>query len=316
MVGSHESVLFDEVMEGLAVAPGDVVVDGTVGGAGHFKSLLASLGSDGVLIGIDEDAHAIERARDVVAEDRRADRPLVHVVEDNFRNLERILMRLSISHIDKALFDLGWSGFQLAEGRGFSFQGDEPLLMTYGNPEVRGSAAELVNTLPEEELSKLIYVYGEERFARPIAKALCRARSEKHIVSTKDLVEAITAGVPAWYRTRRTHPATKTFQALRIAVNDELGALHEGLAAAIEHLREGGRIAVITFHSIEDRIVKSVFRDAANAGKGNVVTKKVIAPSRAEVVRNPRARSAKLRLFEGAARSEHAQPVSSALVYV
>jgi len=315
MNASHPSVLFDEVMEGLSIESADVAVDGTVGGAGHFKGMLAALGSEGVLIGIDEDAAAIERARDVVALDRRADRPVVHLVEDNFRNLDRVLARLEIEKIDKALFDLGWSGFQLSEGRGFSFQGDEPLLMTYGNPEARGSAAELVNALPEEELAKLIYVYGEERFARHIAKSICRARSIDRILSTQDLVNAINAGVPAWYRTRRIHPATKTFQALRIAVNDELGAIEEGLKAAIARLRDGGRIAVITFHSIEDRIVKGIFRDAVALGKGILVTKKVITPSQAELKRNPRARSAKLRLFEGGPAHEAVAPLSATLLY-
>jgi 16S rRNA (cytosine1402-N4)-methyltransferase len=315
MKTGHESVLMNEVIAGLSLAPSDVVVDATVGGAGHFKQLLSILGGEGVLIGIDADASALTRAREVVVEDRREDRPVVHLVEDNFRNLERVLTRLSVKHIDKALFDLGWSGFQLQEGRGFSFQGDEPLLMTYGNPEAHASAAELVNTLPEEELAKLIYVYGEERFARHIAKAICRARSDRHIVSTKDLVAAINAGVPAWYKTRRTHPATKTFQALRIAVNDELGALSEGLKAAITHLSYGGRIAVITFHSIEDRIVKGIFRDAATLGKGSVITKKVIIPTHAEVKRNPRARSAKLRLFEGSRSSELIHPLASTLLY-
>jgi len=315
MKTGHESVLMDEVMEGLSIMPSDIVVDATVGGAGHFKRMLAALGSDGIIIGIDADAGAITRAREVVTDDRRTDRPVVHLVEENFRNLERILTRLTVKHIDKALFDLGWSGFQLSEGRGFSFQGDEPLLMTYGNPEAHSSAAELVNTLPEEELAKLIYVYGEERFARHIAKAICRRRSMNHIISTKELVEAIEAGVPTWYKARRTHPATKTFQALRIAVNDELGALEEGLKAAIGHLADGGRIAVITFHSIEDRIVKSIFRDAVALGQGSLVSKKVIVPSRTEIKRNPRARSAKLRLFEGNRSRETLRPLASTLLY-
>jgi 16S rRNA (cytosine1402-N4)-methyltransferase len=315
MKTGHESVLFDEVMEGLSVAENDVVVDGTVGGAGHFKSFLSALSGDGTLIGIDEDAHAIERAREVLAEDRRPNRPVVHLVEDNFRHLDRMLTRLDIATIDKALFDLGWSGFQLTEGRGFSFQGDEPLLMTYGNPETRASAAELVNTMPEEELAKLIYVYGEERFARQIAKSICRIRSTHRIISTQDLVEAVKAGVPAFYRTRRIHPATKTFQALRIAVNDELGALEEGLKAAIARLSSGGRIAVITFHSIEDRIVKGILRDAASEGRGSVITKKVITPSQDEVKRNPRARSAKLRLFEGNHSTEGLHAVAPTLLY-
>jgi 16S rRNA (cytosine1402-N4)-methyltransferase len=311
----HESVLYDEVMEGLSVAPEDVVVDGTVGGAGHFKGLLASLSSDGVIIGIDEDAGAIERAREVVSRDLRPDRPVVHLVEDNFRHLGRILERLSVPTIDKALFDLGWSGYQLHEGRGFSFQGDEPLLMTYGNPEAHGTAAELINTLPEEELAKLIYVYGEERFARQIAKAIVRARQHNRIISTAELVDVIRGAVPQGYRNGRLNPATKTFQALRIATNDELGAIEDGLAAAIKHLSIGGRIAVITFHSIEDRIVKGIFRDAAAHGKGSVITKKVIAPSREEVRQNPRARSAKLRLFEGAGSGEAISPLAPVFSY-
>jgi 16S rRNA (cytosine1402-N4)-methyltransferase len=158
-------------------------------------------------------------------------------------------------------------------------------------------------------------VYGEERFARHIAKAICRKRSLNRIISTKELVEAIESGVPAWYKTRRAHPATKTFQALRIAVNDELGALEEGLKAAIAHLTDGGRIAVITFHSIEDRIVKNIFRDAVALGQGSLVSKKVIVPSRGEIKRNPRARSAKLRLFEGNRSRETIHPLSSTLLY-
>ncbi len=315
MKSGHTSVLYEESLKALCVRPQDVVLDATVGGAGHFRGLLSSLSNDGVLIGIDEDANAIERAREVVAEDRRSDRPVVHLMEDNFRNIGHVLERLGISHIDKALFDLGWSGFQLSDGKGFSFQADEPLLMTYGNPEVHGSAAELVNTMPEEELAKLIFIYGEERFARHIAKAICRARSTARILSTQDLVAAINAGVPAWYRTRRTHPATKTFQALRIAVNDELGALEEGLRGAIQHLGAGGRIAVITFHSIEDRIVKSIFRDAVAEGTGSVVNKKVITPSYEELKLNPRARSAKLRIFESNERDEPVSALPHELMY-
>lgn len=294
----HESVLMDECLEGLRIRADDVVLDATVGGAGHFTSILSALGPDGVLIGIDEDANALARARDVLAADRRQTRPTVHLVEDNFRNLARVLERLDLVRIDRALFDLGWSGFQLHEGKGFSFQGEEPLLMTYGNPEARTTAAELVNTLSEKELGDIIHTLGEERFARPIARAIVRERESHRIISTSDLVAAIGKGVPAWYRNRRTHFATKTFQALRIAVNDELGAVQTGLAAAIDCLADGGRIAVITFHSIEDRLVKGMLRAAAGQGKGSVVTKKVIVPSKLELTRNPRSRSAKLRIFE------------------
>ncbi len=314
-MSGHQSVLLDEVMTGLSIAPEDVVVDATVGGTGHFKAMLAALGSEGTLIGIDADHEAIERAREVLAEDKRADRPVAHVVEDNFRNLDRVLGRLKIDRISKALFDLGWSGYQLGLGRGFSFQGDEPLLMTYGNPDVGTTAAELVNTMPEKELADIIYAYGEERFSRQIAKSIVRARAQKTIVSTGELVAAIEAGVPASYRTGRIHPATKTFQALRIAVNDEFGAIEEGVTAAISRLSEGGRVAVITFHSIEDRIVKNLFRTAEQSGKGSVLTKKVIAPSREEVIRNPRSRSAKLRVFEGRSPEAQLSAVSAQALY-
>jgi len=305
----------DEVMDGLEIVPSDVVVDATVGGAGHFKAIMCELGADGVLIGIDEDAAAIERARESLALDKRAERPRVHLVTDNFRNLDRVLTRLEIPAITKALFDLGWSGYQLSDGRGFSFQGDEPLLMTYGNPEARTTAAELVNTLGEAELADLIYAFGEERFARRIAKAIVTARKSKRITSTAELVSAIEAGVPASYKKGRIHPATKTFQALRIAVNDEFGSVKHGLSAALGNLAHGGRIAVITFHSIEDRLVKSLFQDAVRAGKGVLVTKKVITASREEIIRNPRARSAKLRLFKSTLAASVAELSVDAITY-
>jgi 16S rRNA (cytosine1402-N4)-methyltransferase len=224
--------------------------------------------------------------------------PTVHLVHDNFRNLGRILDDLGVSCLDRALFDLGWNAFQLSSGRGFSFRADEPLLMTYGEPEEGKTAADLVNSLPEDELADLIYTYGEERFSRGIARSIVETRKRSRILTTGALAEAVERGTPAWYQNRRLHPATKTFQALRIATNDELGALRDGLAAALERLTQGGRIAVITFHSIEDRIVKSAMKDAAYAGQGSVVTRKPLVPSSEELLANPRARSAKLRVFE------------------
>lgn len=295
---SHTTVLLKEAVDMLSIGSSDTVVDGTVGGTGHFTSILSQLSSDGTLIGIDLDADALERAREIVGADMREDRPVVHLVADNFRNLSRVLERLNIESIDKALYDLGWSGYQLGQGKGFSFRADEPLLMTYGEPEAKGSAAELVASLTEIELADLIHEYGEERYARGIARAIVRAREKERILTTGALVAAIQSGVPASYRNGRIHPATRTFQALRIAVNDEFGAIDEGIRAAVRHLTPGGRVAVITFHSIEDRIVKNLFRDLAEVGTGTVVTKKVVAPSREEVVANPRARSAKLRVFE------------------
>jgi 16S rRNA (cytosine1402-N4)-methyltransferase len=299
METSHESVLLNECLEHLDIQPGDVVVDGTIGGAGHFRELMARLDETGTLIGIDADEDAIERAANV---ERGAHAPTVHLVHDNFRNLEAILEHETISHIDKALFDLGWSSFHLTSGRGFSFRADEPLYMTYGNPEEGKTAADLINSATEEELSDIIFTYGEERFARGIAKSIVTARRVSPILTTTELAEVVTNGVPGWYQHRRLHPATKTFQALRIAVNDELGALRAGLTGALTHLAPGGRIAVITFHSIEDRIVKGIFR-------GKLVNKKPLVPSDAEAMRNPRSRSAKLRVFERCSHAESPVPV-------
>lgn len=290
----HDTVLLTEAIEGLAVQRGDVVVDATVGGAGHFKMLYDQLGEDSTLIGIDADEEALERARAAIAGREGA---RVKLVNDNFRNFARILDDAGTSKFDRALFDLGWSGYHLASGRGFSFQAHEPLLMTYGDPQEGESAAELLNSATEAELSDIIFTYGEERFARSIARSIVAQRKQAPILMTHDLVRAVENGTPGWYQHRRLHPATKTFQALRIAVNDELGALREGLAAALERVTCGGRIAVITFHSIEDRIVKSMFRDTAHAGRGSLVNRKPLTPAPGELARNPRARSAKLRIF-------------------
>lgn len=298
-VPRHDTVLLEEAVESLCVQPTDTVVDATLGGAGHFALLLRKLGPKGKLVGIDADSDALARARVHLGTLPEATRPQVILVEDNFSNLASILAQTGAETPDKVLFDLGWSGFQLATGRGFSFRTDEPLLMTYGDPEkAENTAADLVNHLSEASLADTIFALGEERFARGIARSIVLAREEEPITTTFALVAAIEAGVPGWYRHRRLHPATKTFQALRIAVNDELGALRSGLAASITALSPGGRVAVITFHSIEDRIVKAMFRDAAYAGQGVLVCKKPIIASLAELTLNPRARSAKLRVFE------------------
>lgn len=295
MEAKHDSVLMQEVLEALEVAPTATVVDATLGGAGHFSALLAALGEGGVIVGIDADAEAVERARAAYAEDRRPSRPVAHLINDNFRNLDHILERLEIGSIDAALFDLGWSGYQVAAPRGFSFQADEPLLMTYG--EGGETAADIVNSASEEELADMLYTYGEERFARGIAKAIVEARASARILTTGALVAAVMAGTPRWYHHKKSHPATKTFQALRIAANDELGSIREGIRAALSALAPGGRVAVITFHSIEDRVVKNMLREAADAGEGTLEPKKPIVPSRSEVLANRRARSAKLRVF-------------------
>jgi 16S rRNA (cytosine1402-N4)-methyltransferase len=307
--GAHQSVLLTEAVESLAVKPSDVVVDATIGGAGHFSALLRKLGSDGVLIGIDADEEAVERANALLKEQHPAAK--VFLQENNFRNLESILDELGVSTIDKSLFDLGWSGYQLSRGRGFSFQNDEPLLMTYGEPQASGcqgvAAADILNSATEETLADILYTLGEEQFSRKIARAIVEERKRERILTTTQLVEIIKKGTPEWYHHRRLHPATKTFQALRMYVNDELGALRDGLAGAVKRTRTGGRIAVISFHSIEDRIVKNFFRDEVVKGTGTLVAKKPITPSTEELAHNPRARSAKLRIFEcGAPKPKYA----------
>ena len=299
----HDSVLMTEVLEALALEPSNTVVDATLGGAGHFAALLASLGAGGTLVGIDADPAAVERGREMYARDRRPERPIAHLVNDNFRNLERILERLGIGRVNAILFDLGWSGYQIIARRGFSFQREEPLLMTYGDGGLTGqgeTAADIVNSSSEETLADIIFTYGEEHFARGIARAIVEERSRERILTTGALVTAIRAGTPHWYHKRKIHPATKTFQALRIAVNDELGSLQEGLTTALTVLAPGGRLAIISFNSIEDRIVKNILRDATHDGLGMLSPKKAIVPARTEILANRRARSAKLRVFERA----------------
>lgn len=316
MEARHDSVLMKEVLTALSVAPGDTVVDATLGGAGHFTELLAVLGEGGVIIGIDADSAAVERGRAVYALDRRTSRPVAHLINDNFRNLSRILERLGIGQVDAMLFDLGWSGYQIAAPRGFSFQSDEPLFMTYG--EGGETAADIVNSSTEEDLATILFMYGEERFARSIARSIVTARAKERILTTDALVAAIKAGTPHWYHERKISPATKTFQALRIAANDEIGSLREGLSAALAALAPNGRLAIISFHSIEDRIVKNILRDAAEEGLGRMEPKKPIAPSRAEILQNRRARSAKLRVFARSAVFASVKPAdatTSHLVY-
>jgi len=292
----HIPVLLHETIRELAIARGDIVVDTTLGGAGHASAIAERLGAKGLLIGIDADHAAIERSRNALA---HFNNTKIHLIEGNFRNLAAILNTLDVPTIDKALFDLGWSGYQLAAGKGFSFLRDEPLLMTYGEPgEGTLTARTIVNEWSEDSIADVLFGWGEERYARRIAKKIVERRTREPIETSMQLAAIVKEAVPPKYRFGRIHPATKTFQALRIAVNDELGALSKGLSAAWEHLREDGRIAVITFHSIEDREVKHLFAGWEKSGSGKRVAKKPIRPTREEIERNPRARSAKLRVVK------------------
>ncbi|GAB6932568.1 16S rRNA (cytosine(1402)-N(4))-methyltransferase RsmH [Calditerricola satsumensis] len=305
----HEPVLLEEAVGALAVRPDGVYVDCTVGGGGHSARIAERLGPDGLLIALDQDDAALEAAARRLAPYR--DR--VRLVKRNFRHLAAVLAELGIARVQGVLFDLGVSSPQFDEAeRGFSYRFDAPLDMRM-DPERPITAADLVNTLTEAELAELLRRYGEERFAKAIAREMVRARARKPIETTGELVEIVKRAIPAPARRTGPHPARRTFQALRIAVNDELDALREGLEAAVAHLATGGRVAVITFHSLEDRICKQAFREWSRGcicppglpvcacGRRplvRVLTKKPIVPSEDEVRRNPRARSAKLRVAE------------------
>ncbi|MDO8625190.1 MAG: 16S rRNA (cytosine(1402)-N(4))-methyltransferase RsmH, partial [Candidatus Diapherotrites archaeon] len=271
------------------------VLDGTLGDGGHTRAIGEIIGATGRLIGLDADPEAVARAEQNLADLASAKlfRP------GNFRDLDTHLSALGIDRLDRALLDLGLSSSQLADPtRGFSFQTDGPLLMTFTDGDTEGlNAARLVNELPATDLADLIARYGEEGYARRIAQTIVLARRHGPLLTTQQLVEVIASAVPKGYRFGRKHFATKTFQALRIAVNDELGALTDGLAAIWQHLNPGGRLAVISFHSLEARIVKESFRNWVRDGEGKFLTKHAIKPSREEQLRNPRSRSATLRII-------------------
>ncbi|MBY0473392.1 16S rRNA (cytosine(1402)-N(4))-methyltransferase RsmH [Patescibacteria group bacterium] len=290
---THISVMPKESLELLDIKAGELVVDGTAGEGGHSFEILKHSPKARVLA-LDADPAAVVRARERLAQfGQRAE-----VVEANFSELEKVLAKKGIKEINKALFDLGWNSGQLGDGRGFSFLTDEPLNMSYGKKPASGfTAAEALNEWDEETLANVFYGYGEERFARRIAKAVIERREIQPIKTTFELVEIVRDSTPRPYHKGRIHFATRTFQAMRMAVNDELGVINTGLTAAWSHLSVGGRIAVITFHSIEDRAVKRLFAEFAKK-EGKLIVKKPLIPDRAEIINNPRARSAKLRVIE------------------
>lgn len=289
----HKSVLLHEAIEGLALSPGDIVVDATLGSGGHSEAILKQE-SNVKIIGIDLDNAALERSKERLDNDRR-----VTFVSGSYRDLSQILESLSIVNVQKVLFDFGFSSDQIeTSGRGFSFLRDEPLLMTFTEDSKGITAYEIVNTWDEDSLRGVLRTFGEERFAGRIARALIKAREKKPIGTTFDLVDIIRTATPVAYQHRKIHPATKTFQALRIAVNDELETIRDGIESAFRALSSGGRIAAISFHSHEDRIVKHTFKTWAQTGSARVITKKPITPRDSEREENPRARSAKLRIIE------------------
>ncbi|HOI54367.1 MAG TPA: 16S rRNA (cytosine(1402)-N(4))-methyltransferase RsmH [Phycisphaerae bacterium] len=291
--GEHLSVLLNETLDVLSLRPGELVLDGTVGGGGHAVAMLERIAPDGRLIGLDRDAGALE-----VAASRLAGSPGRSVLrQEDFADFQRVLDELDVAAVDAVLLDLGVSSFQFGpSGRGFSFQHDEPLDMRM---DVRGgpTAADLVNDLDERELADLFYTYGEERNSRRIARRLVEARRGGRIETTGRLAELIVSAQGQRYRGRwqRIHPATKCFMALRIAVNEEIESLQRFCDAVVERLNPGGRVAIISFHSLEDRIVKTTFRRLAAEGAIELLTRKPIVPGEQEEAANPRSRSAKLR---------------------
>lgn len=293
----HTPVLVDEVLESLQISRDDIVLDCTVGNGGHAQAICGRLSGEAVYIGIDADADAI-----VEAEKRLCDvKARVEMYEGNYRNLERVLDDLNIGKVDKVLFDLGIRMDQFeSSGRGFSIRKDEPLVMTFkAHPDENDlTAYEIVNEWDESNIADIIYGYGEERHARAIARVIVSEREKRPIETTADLVGVIESVLPERNRRGKIHPATKTFQALRIAVNDEIESLRDGLARSFVRLSNGGRIAVISFHSIEDRVVKRFFKDKASQKECRLINKKPIVPDNMEISENPSSRSAKLRVIE------------------
>ncbi len=293
----HTTVLLQEVIDTLDIKEYDVVLDATFGGGGHSRAVIDKLGKEGVLIGIDTDAGALESQKELLSSSKGT----VYLKQSNFRNLDVVLNNLGISKVDKFIFDLGFSSTQLEEGgRGISFQKDEPLLMTLSDKvtEETLTAKRIVNEWDEESIEVVLRGYGEESFSKQIAEAIIEARKEEEIETTFDLIEIIEKATPQWYQKKRINPATKTFQALRIAVNDEIETVKEGLEKACSFLSPSGRIAVISFHSIEDRVVKRTFQTWKRDGLGKQDPKKLITATREEIKENPRSRSAKLRVFK------------------
>jgi 16S rRNA (cytosine1402-N4)-methyltransferase len=302
----HKPVLLGEAIDLLQLKSGMIVVDATLGGGGHSREILKTI-KNGKLIAIDADVKAIENFKKEASEDKR-----IILVNDNFANLENILKSLKIEKVNSILADLGWSSDQL-EGKGMSFQKDEELDMRLDRNQ-KITAKDIVNEYSENELGRVIKEYGEERFWKKITRKIVEYRINKKIETTRELAEIIEKSVPGKFRHLKIHPATRVFQALRIETNQELENLEKFIPAAIKALEKEGRLAIISFHSLEDRIVKKIFRENARGriltdeitGRPSVetaptiklITKKPIIAGQEEISDNPRARSAKLRVCE------------------
>lgn len=305
----HVSVLLQETIDGLAVKPDGIYVDGTTGGGGHSYEICKRLGENGRLIGIDQDAEALAAA------EKRLEpfAGIVTLVKSNYAQMKEVLKQLGIDKVDGIVLDLGVSSYQLDNAeRGFSYREDAPLDMRMDREQTL-TARDIVNDYPESELYRIIKEYGEERFAKSIARNICKRRQDKPLETTFELVDIIRNSMPAKARNGKSHPAKRTFQAIRIECNQELEVLRQALDEMVNLLKDGGRISIITFHSLEDRMVKTSFRRqenpctcppdfpvcvCGNKPKGKVITRKPILPSEEECEQNTRSKSAKLRVFE------------------
>ena len=303
---NHKSVMLEECIEGLSIKPNGIYVDGTMGGAGHSKEIAKRISKEGLLIGIDRDEEAI-----CVAKERLKEFNNIKFVHDNHDNIKNILEKLDITGVDGILLDLGVSSYQLDErNRGFSYMKDATLDMRMDKTQEL-TAKKVINEYSEENLSKIIFEYGEERFSRAIARKIVDYRKNKEIETTDELVKIIEEIVPR--RNKEGHPAKRTFQAIRIEVNNEIKPLYKTIIDSIDVLNSGGRLCVITFHSLEDRAVKNAFNDSIGKctcppdlpycvcgakSKGKIITKKPLLPKEAELQENSRSKSAKLRIFE------------------
>jgi len=294
----HRTVLLKETIDGLNLRPGSVVLDCTFGGGGHSLEICRRFSESNLNVKI----VALDQDKSVFTGGDKFKNCDISFSNNNFRNIDKVAEEFGLKEVDGIIFDLGLSSDQLENsGRGFSFQRDEPLLMTMkDNPnDMDVTAREVLNTWEEKSLADIIYGYGEEKQARRIAKEIVEFRKKQEIKTTFDLVKIIEQAIPAKFRQKnKIHYATKTFQAIRIAVNDELGALAEGLEKGFKLLKKSGRMSVISFHSLEDRMVKRFLKTKENEGKALLINKKVILANSDEIKANPRSRSAKLRILE------------------
>lgn len=305
----HTSVLLQETIDALQIRPDGIYVDGTLGGGGHSYEICKRLSDKGRLIGIDQDAAAIEAASGRLGEFKDK----VSIIRSNYCEMKEQLSSIGVTSVDGILLDLGVSSYQLdTADRGFTYREDAPLDMRMDQRQAR-TAKDIVNEYSEMELYRIIRDYGEDKFAKNIAKHIVRARQEKALETTGELIDVIKAAIPMKVRAVGGHPAKRTFQAIRIELNNELGVLKDSLDDMIDLLSPGGRLCIITFHSLEDRIVKNAFRTNENpcicpkefpvcvcgrVSKGRVITRKPILPQEEELETNPRSKSAKLRVFE------------------